>query len=244
MTILGPLLTASGPLFAQSVLKTPRRVPQILPLDDGDTGFTPIFDGTTLNGWDGDTAYWRAEDGELIGEVTASNLLKHNSFIIWRGGKPKNFELKAEYLVSDLGNRGINYRSVESRGSHWILRGPQADIDGQNLYTGQNYEEGGRTVLARRGDVSHITKGSEPQVIATRGMADELKAFIKVSDWNKYHLIVRGNLMIHILIGHIMSEVIDDDRVNRRFSGLIGLQVHVGPPMKIEYRHILLKTLN
>jgi hypothetical protein len=196
------LITASGPLFAQSVLKTPRRVPQILPLDDSDAGFTPIFDGTTLDGWDGDTAYWRAEDGELIGEVTAANLLKHNSFIIWRGGKPKNFELKAEYRISDFGNSGINYRSVEIRGNHWVLRGPQADIDGQNVYTGQNYEEGGRTVLARRGDV------------------------------------------IHILNGHIMSEVIDDDRVNRRFRGLIGVQVHVGPPMKVEYRHILLRTLN
>jgi hypothetical protein len=244
VTILGPWLTASGSLVAQSVPKTPPRVPQILPLDDSDTGFTPIFDGTTLDGWDGDTAYWRAEDGELIGEVTASNLLKHNSFIIWRGGKPKNFELKAEYRVSDLGNSGINYRSLETHGSHWVLSGPQADIDGQNMYTGQNYEEGGRTVLARRGDVIHIATGADPQVIATLGTAEELKAFIKVNDWNKYHLIVRGNLMIHILNGHIMSEVIDDDRVNRRFRGLIGVQVHVGPPMKIEYRHILLKTLN
>jgi hypothetical protein len=241
--ILGLLLTASGALFAQSVVKTPSRVRQILPLDDSDTGFTPIFDGTTLHGWDGDPAYWRAEDGELIGEVTASNLLKHNTFIIWRGGKPKNFELKGEYRISDFGNSGINYRSAETRGSHWVLRGPQADIDGQNLYTGQNYEEGGRTVLARRGEVTHIATGAEPQVIATLGTADELKAFIKVNEWNQYHLIVRGNLMIHILNGHIMSEVIDDDRVNRRFSGLIGVQVHVGPPMKVEYRHFLIKTL-
>jgi hypothetical protein len=244
MIILGLMLTAPDPLFGHPALKTPSRVPQILPLDDSDTGFTPIFDGLTLHGWDGDPTYWRAEDGELIGEVTASTLLKQNSFIIWRGGEPKNFELKAEYRISEFGNSGVNYRSVETRGRHWVLRGPQADIDGQNIYTGQNYEEGGRTVLARRGDVIHIATGSDPQVIATLGTAEELKAFIKVDDWNKYHLIVRGNLMIHILNGHIMSEVIDDDRLNRRFRGLIGVQVHVGPPMKVEYRHILLKTLN
>ena len=244
MTILGLLLTASGLLFARSALKTAPRVSQILPLDDSDTGFRPIFDGMTLHGWDGDPTYWRAEDGELIGEVTAFNRLKHNSFIIWRGGKPKNFELKAEYRISEFGNSGINYRSVEIQGSPWVLRGPQADIDGQNLYTGQNYEEGGRAVLARRGDAVHIATGSDPQIIAALGTAEELEAFIKVSDWNKYHLIVRGNLMIHILNGHIVSEVIDDDRINRRFRGLIGVQVHVGPPMKVEYRHILLKTLN
>jgi Domain of Unknown Function (DUF1080) len=175
--ISGLLLTASGALFAQSVLKTPPGVPQILPLDDSDTGFTPIFDGTTLSGWDRDPTYWRAENGELIGEVTSFNLLKQNSFITWCGGEPKNFELKAEYRVSEFGNSGINYRSIEIRGSHWLLRGLQVHIDGQNIYTAQNYEEGGRTVLARRGDVNHIATGSDPQVIATLGTAEELKAF-------------------------------------------------------------------
>jgi hypothetical protein len=242
--IFGPVLVAPVPLLAQSVPETPPKVPQILPLNDSDIGFRQIFDGKTLDGWDGDPAYWRAEDGELVGEVTASNLLKRNSFIIWRGGKPKNFELKAEYRISELGNSGINYRSVETSGTRWLLRGPQADIDGQNSFTGQNYEEGGRTVLALRGDVTYIATGSNPQVIASLATSDELKTFIRANEWNRYHLIVRRNLMIHILNGHIMSEVIDDDRINRRFRGLIGVQVHVGPPMKVEYRHVLLKTLD
>jgi hypothetical protein len=237
-------LMASVSFFAHSAPDTPLQVAQILPLDDSDTGFRQIFDGKTLDGWDGDPAYWRVEDGELVGEVTASNLLKRNSFIVWRGGKPKNFELKAEYRISEFGNSGINYRSVDTRGIRWALRGPQADIDGQNSFTGQNYEEGGRTVLARPGEVTYIATRSNPQVIASLGTPDELKTFIRVNDWNSYHLIVRGNLMIHILNGHLMSEVIDDDRINRRFKGLIGVQVHVGPPMKVEYRHVLLKTLD
>jgi hypothetical protein len=244
LVIVGPLFMASHPLFAHSVVETPPKVRQLLPVDDSDTGFKQIFDGKTLDGWDGDPAYWRAEDGELVGEVTASNLLKRNSFIIWRGGKPKNFELKAEYRISEFGNSGINYRSVETGGTRWALRGPQADIDGQNSYTGQNYEEGGRTVLARRGDVTYIATGTNPQVIASLGTSDDLETYIKVNDWNSYHLIVRGNLMVHVLNGHIMSEVIDGDRINRRFRGLIGVQVHVGPPMKVEYRRVLLKTLN
>lgn len=243
MAILSPLM-ASASLFAHSVSKTPRKVPQILPLDDSDTGFRQIFDGKTLGGWDGDPAYWRVEDGELVGEVTASNLLKRNSFIIWRGGKPKNFELKVEYRISELGNSGINYRSIETRGARWVLRGPQADIVDHNGGTGQNYEEGGRGLLAHRGDMTYIATGANPQIIAMLGTSSELNTFIKVNDWNRYDLIVRGNLMIHILNGHIMSEVIDDDRINRKFSGLIGLQVHVGPPMKVEYRHVLLKTLD
>ena len=242
--IVAALITDSVPIFANSVPATQPKVPQILPLDDSDAGFRQIFDGKTLEGWDGDPAYWRVENGELVGEVTALNPLKRNSFIIWRGGEPKNFELKAEYRISELGNSGINYRSTETNGTRWVLRGPQADIDGQNGGTGQNYEEGGRGLLAHRGDVTYIATGSSPQVIAVLGASDELKAFIKVDDWNTYHLIVRGDLMLHVLNGHIMSEVIDDDRINRKSKGLIGVQVHVGPPMKVEYRHVLLRTLD
>ena len=211
------------------------------PLTDTNEGFQPIFDGTLKN-WDGDPQYWRVDNGILVGEVTPSNLLKQNSFLIWRGGTPKDFELKVEFRISDHGNSGINYRSVEIPNTKWLLRGYQADIDGADKYTGQNYEERGRTFLAMRGQVTRVD-GTGPTVIASLGSGDELKAFIHANDWNQYHLIVHGNLLIHILNGHIMCEVIDDDTANRKFEGLIGVQVHVGPPMKIEYRSILLKPL-
>jgi hypothetical protein len=66
---------------------------------------------------------------------------------------------------------------------------------------------------------------------------------VKKEDWNQYHLIIRGNVLMHILNGHVMSVVIDDDTKERRFDGLLGVQVHVGPPMKIEYRNFRLKKL-
>ena len=235
--------TATGQTPVQPYPFAPPPPPQAYPhsLTDTDAGFQPIFDGTLKN-WDGDPQYWRVENGILVGEVTPNNLLKQNSFLIWRGGAPKDFELKAEFRISDHGNSGINYRSVEIPSTKWLLRGYQADIDGADKYTGQNYEERGRTFLAMRGQVTHVD-GNGPTVVANLGTADELKAFIHSNDWNQYHLIVRGNLLIHILNGHIMSEVIDDDTANRKFEGLIGVQVHVGPPMKIEYRGILLKPL-
>jgi Domain of Unknown Function (DUF1080) len=219
--------------------------PQIYPtpLSDANDGFVPIFNGKTLDGWDGDPRYWRVEDGAIVGEVTPATLLKQNNFLIWRGGSPANFELKAEFRISPQGNSGINYRSVEIPGTKWLMRGYQADIDGANKYTGQNYEERGRTFLAPRGTITYTATAQKPAVIASLGTADELKAFIKPGDWNEYHLIVRGNVLIHILNGHVMCEAIDDDEANRKFAGLIGVQVHVGPPMKIEYRSMLLKNL-
>ncbi len=138
----------------------------------------------------------------------------------------------------------MNYRSEEIGGTKWLLRGYQADIDGANKYTGQNYEERGRTFLAMRGQMTHVTDGTGATVIASLGNTDELKQWIKADDWNEYHLIVRGNVLIYILNGHVMSEVIDDDPVHRKMEGLIGVQVHVGPPMKVEYRNFLLKQLN
>jgi Domain of Unknown Function (DUF1080) len=82
------------------------------PVDGDEPGFQPIFDGRTLTGWDGDPKYWRVEDGALVGEITPETVVKSNTFIIWRGGRPKAFELKLDYRITSTGNSGINYRSV------------------------------------------------------------------------------------------------------------------------------------
>jgi len=208
-----------------------------------DDGFVAIFDGKSLAGWDGDPKYWRVENGCMVGEITPETIIKRNTFLIWRGGAPKDFELRVEYRISDRGNSGINYRSVELTDAKWSLAGYQADIDGPSKYTGQNYEERGRTFLALRGQLVRLTEGQKPIPVASLGEPDALKAFVKTGEeWNTYHLIVRGNLLVHNLNGHVMSIVLDDDAAKRRFDGLIGVQVHVGPPMKVEYRSFRLKT--
>ena len=208
-------------------------------------GFTPIFDGKTLGNWEGDPKYWRVESGSLVGEITPETLIKSNTFIIWRGGAPADFELKADYRITSGGNSGINYRSVVvpdtvTPANKFAMRGYQADIDGQNRYTGQNYEEKGRLFLALRGQTTHVVGGRKPIVLSTVGDPKALAEFI-TSDWNAYHVIARGNVLTHILNGHLMCSVIDDDAPNRMSKGLIGVQVHVGPAMKVEYRNFRLK---
>jgi hypothetical protein len=229
------MLAVVSPLAGQQVYPVPAV---------GDfTGFVPIFDGKSLDGWEGDPKYWRVENGCLVGEVTPETLLKQNSFVIWRGGTTGDFELKVEYRVSDKGNSGINYRSEAVEGEPFALRGYQSDIDGADKYTGQNYEERGRTFLALRGDISRADADGKARIIGAIGDKDALAGFIKKGDWNEVHLIVRGNTMIHMVNGHVMSVVVDDDPARRRTNGLLGVQVHVGPPMKIEYRNIRLKKL-
>ena len=221
-------------------------------LDDR-AGFETIFDGTSLEGWDGDLAFWKAENGAIIGETTPQNPLKENTFLIWRGGEPKNFELKLQFRLN-AGNSGVQIRSAHvAPGTQmddrkidgkWVLKGYQTDIDFENRWTGQVYEERGRGFLATRGLAAHVPERGRPRVIANLQQApDELKALIKVNDWNQLHLIARGNTIIQILNGAVTSIVVDDDAKNRADRGLIGFQIHVGPPMKVEFRNVWLKNL-
>ena len=240
---------ASLSLTGQQVT-TPSYVPKQSdrpePVSGDEPGFEAIFNGRTLEGWEGNPKYWRVENGALVGEVTPETLLKSNTFILWRGGTPPDFELKVDYRISAEGNSGINYRSVVvpdavTPENKFALRGYQADIDGRNQYTGQNYEEKGRLFLALRGQMTRVVDGRKPILLASFGDPQDLAAFI-TSDWNSYHLIARGNVLTHLLNGHLMSVVIDDDTTHRTGEGLIGVQVHVGPPMKVEYRNFRLKT--
>ncbi len=205
-------------------------------------GFESIFDGT-LKGWEGDPQYWKAENGVLIGEVRPDNLLKQNSFIIWRGGELADFELTLEYRVSAEGNSGINYRSIEVPGVKWAMQGYQDDIDGKDAWSGQNYEERGRTFLAYRGQSVVLPPGEKPVLAKQLGDSAELQKSVLKNDWNQVHIIARGNGLRHFTNGILMSEVRDDDPEKRKISGLLGVQVHVGPPMKIEYRNIRVKRL-
>lgn len=204
-------------------------------------GFIRIFDGKTMNGWEGDTSFWRIEEHAFIGEVTPEKPLKANTFMIYRGEIPANFEFKALYRITTEGNSGIQYRSEEIGNIKFAMKGYQADIDGDNRYTGQNYEERGRGFLAMRGQRAILKEEQKPEIIGTVGNSDSLKSVIKVGDWNQIHIIASGNNIKHYINGVLMSETIDEDFKNRKMNGLIGLQLHVMKKMKVEYKKIFLK---
>ena len=216
------------------------RGPGIEPIQE--TGFQQIFDGKSLDGWDGDPRFWRLENGVIVGQTTTDKQPEQNTFLIWRGGSPANFELRLEYRLTGF-NSGIQYRSIELPDIKWAMKGYQADIDGQQQYTGQIYEERGRGFLAMRGQFTYVGEGKRPALLGTVGDAGELKAFIRGDDWNNVYISARGNTLVQVWNGHVMSMLIDDDAANRKMDGLIGLQLHRGPAMKIEARNIRIKNL-
>lgn len=240
-----PFLAAlfAGALRAQEKY-VPKQSDRPEPVEGDEPGFRPIFDGKSLDGWDGDPAYWRVENGALVGEITPETVVKSNTFIVWQGGRPQDFGLKLEYRITPDGNSGVNYRSVVvpdpvTPTNRFAMRGYQCDIDGKSRYTGNNYEEKGRRFLATRGQVSRVVGGRPPVLLSTFASPDALAEHF-TDGWNTVHIMARGNVLTHLVNGALMSVVIDDDP-NRPEAGQIGVQVHVGPPMKVEYRNIRLK---
>jgi hypothetical protein len=205
-------------------------------------GFKNMFDGKTLDGWKGDKMVWRVENGVIIGETTPEHLIKSNTFLIYEKEQPADFELIAEFKISAEGNSGIQYRSSSVDSIPFTLKGYQADIDGGNVYTGQNYEERGRGFLAKRGETASLEKEQQPKITSMIANPDSLKSFIKNGDWNEIKIVAKGNRLTHFINGKLMSDVTDNDTDLRKMDGLIGFQVHAGPPMKVEYRNVKIKN--
>ena len=206
-----------------------------------DDGFQSIFDGKTLKGWDGNTKFWSVKDGAITGQTTKDNPTKGNTFIIWRDGKPSDFELRLKYRIVG-GNSGIQYRSEEV--DKWVIKGYQADFDASLKFAGIMYEEKGRGILANRG--KKVVVGADGKIKETGDTTPEekiLKAF-KKEDWNDYRIIAKGNHLIHEINGNVTVEVVDEQVSKRKNSGLLALQLHAGPPMTVQFKDILLKDLS
>lgn len=206
-----------------------------------DSGFTSIFDGKTLDGWEGNPKLWSVQDGTITGATSDEDPIQYNQFLTWIRGGVDDFELKLEYKI-EAGNSGIQYRSFRLP-KEYAIGGYQADFEAGTTYSGINYGEQFRGILAKRGEKTEIGEDSKPKVIETFAKTEDLQQKINQGDWNEYHIIVKGNHMIHKINGVTMSDVTDNDIGKRRFSGLLAFQVHKGPAMKVQFRNIQLKRL-
>jgi len=205
-----------------------------------EAGFAPLFDGSTLTGWEGRPEFWRVEDGAIVGQTTAENPTKGNTFLIWRQGLVDDFELAFDYRIAGH-NSGLQYRSKDM--GDFVVGGYQADFEVGPKYTGINYEERGRAILAERGQRRTIADDGTKRPGEPIGSGEELQKVVKAGDWNAMRVVARGNRLQHFVNGELMSEVIDEQPDKRRFEGVLALQLHAGPPMKIEVKNIRLQRL-
>ena len=215
-----------------------------------EAGFKPLFNGKDLTGWDGNTNLWSVEDGTIKGMTVADPKLSHNTFLVWTNGTVEDFELRFSYKIVN-GNSGVQYRSkVVRQGPQGpILSGYQADFEAGTTYSGILYEEAGRGILALRGQKAIIT-GDEANTNKHKvklgtsvGDTKEIQSRIKKEDWNDYVVIANGNVLQHFINGMQTVEVADNHEAKAAKSGVLGLQIHTGPPMTVQFKDIRIKTL-
>jgi len=208
------------------------------PVPQPPEGFQAIFNGKDLTGWEGSPEYWSVKDGCLTGVTDGS--LKYNRFIIWRGGTLKNFELRVQVKVTPGGNSGLNYRSQHRPElGDGVVTGYQCDVvAAQPDYNGMLYEERGRRILAHTGEKVIVDSAGQPWVVDKFPVKE-----FKPGEWHDFRVLVRGNHHQHWIDDHPTADVIDLDEKNRALAGILGVQVHVGPAMQIQYRNFFVKHL-
>jgi len=209
-------------------------------------GFVSIFNGTDLTGWEGSPALWKVENGAIVGTTTAEGPahISYNQFLIWKG-VASDFVLRFDIKCSKAGNSGMQYRSWVNLDPEkpFSVSGYQADFDGEHKYSGILYGEGFRGILCMRGQVAVIGDDSKPKEVGRFAEHDALKKELKVEDWNSFEITAEGYTFTNKINGQLISICIDDDKANRRESGVIAIQAHRGPPMKVEVKNIRIKKL-
>lgn len=201
-------------------------------------GFKPLFNGKDLTGWDGNPELWSVEDGCITGKTTGPEQLAYNQFLIWRGGKVKNFELHAK--IKETGNNtGIQYRSKElPENGKWSIGGYQCDIHPATPNNAMVYEEKGRGIIVQNGQGVVI----DPE--GKRWLASEHEPVkVDIAEWHEYTVIAQGNHLIHKIDGKVTIDLLDFDLAKRSLEGLLAFQIHRGPAMNVQIKDVMLKEL-
>ena len=207
-------------------------------------GFVPIFNGKDLSGWEGEQGFWSVEDGAITGITTPEKPVKLATYLMWRGGKVADFELRFSYRIA-VGNSGVQFRS--RRLENWDVAGYQADFDAPNQWTGCLYDCNSHRadpnrVIGPRGQKVAIDAFGKRTATAVADPAELLK-HVKKDGWNEYHVIARGPLVTLKINGQVMSQVIDNEKQKASASGIIAIQLHGGAPMKVQVRNLRVKHL-
>ena len=231
-------------------------------------GWTPIFDGKTLNGWDGNPAVWSVQEGAITATSSAERRVG-STFIIWRGGEPADFELTLDMKATRDIHSGVFYRGrvgpapprpaaaprppgatqrpqppplAVPADPRWNVTGYGLDFD-YPLDNVGNVEDTtrGETQIGWRGHVVRMEPGRRPRSLGLIGDRDALKSGVRQGEWNELHVIARGRTLTHLVNGQLMAVVIDDDPAAGKLSGVIALQIEQFGTGTVAFRNIWLK---
>jgi hypothetical protein len=226
-----------------------------------ESGFTSMFNGRDLTGWEGLPGAWSVQDGTITAESTPEKPCKAAHYLMWRGGKPADFELRLDFRLQGAGgNSGIQFRSREL--PNWDTSGYQADIEFGDQWTGCLFEHT-RGGVVMRGEQSIIDQDGKKTVIpiaapesvkrlmaanGVEGKGLSLSAAllhqVRMGEWNSYTITARGPEITLKLNDVVMCQVRDLQTGVAAKDGVIALQMHPGPPMKIQFKNLRIKLFD
>jgi Domain of Unknown Function (DUF1080) len=213
-------------------------------------GWVSLFDGSSLDGWDGRRDVWKVDDGAITGEVAhGPSSVTDTTYIVWKGGEVADFELRAEIRTEGrFVNSGVLYRAfvvsapASGRGNTnapYKLGGPQLDFDAAGRYAGQYFDVASeRLLLVRPGQV--VEQRDQAEVIGSVGDPAALGRLVRLGEWNHLRVIAQGSTMIHLVNGAVTTVLVDRDPVRFRPRGLLALQLEGAG--RVRFRNILLKV--
>jgi hypothetical protein len=220
--------------------------PQAAPAEPGD--MQRIFNGKDLTGWNGDSRLWSVKDGAIRGETTPDNPAKGNTFIIWKDGVTKDFELRLSFRCNATNNSGIQYRSKHITDGKvrnaWVVRGYQHEIRNQvdlPSVAGFIYDEGGKR--GRACLVGEKTTWEEDGKKVTGQLIDAAgyKELFNLDGWNEVVIIAQGTHIQHYLNNRLIVDFTDNHPKQALLSGILAFQLHAGPPMWVEFKDVRIK---
>ncbi len=244
------IVTSALPLFAVLVLALPSFAadpPALAPEAPAD--MQSLFNGKDLSGWSGDPRLWSVKDGVLRGETTEEQPAMGNTFIIWKDGVIKDFDLRLSFRCNATNNSGIQYRSKHIQQgvrNDWVVRGYQHELRNElklPSVAGFIYDEGGK-----RGRICLVGEkatwgadGKGKTVHASLIDQAGYEQLFKLDDWNDVVIIAKGNHIQHFLNGRLILDFTDADPALALTEGVLALQLHAGKPMWVEFKNIRLK---
>ena len=187
-------------------------------------GFRWLFDGETLEGWEGSHDHFRVQQGSIVAGSLKTEI-KNNEFLCTTESF-RDFELILEVSLKGNGdNAGIQFRSQRIPNDHEV-KGYQCDVGSawDRPVWGGLYDESRRRKMLAEGD------------------AESLKKWVKQNDWNELRILAQGDRIQLFLNGHPTVDYTEkEDQIAR--TGIIGLQIHSGPPSEDWYRKIRIREL-
>jgi hypothetical protein len=240
LTFLAVTLFAATSLVAAEATNAP-----------AESDLKPIFNGKDLTGWDGDPRLWSVKDGTIHGETTKEASANGNTFLIWKAGATKDFELRLSFRCNATNNSGIQYRSKQitegKARNKWVVRGYQHEIRNQNKLpsvSGFIYDEGGRRGrMAMVGDKTIWDADGKRQVVGKMIDAAEYEKLFKLDQWNDVIIIAKGAHLQHYMNGRLVMDCTDNHPSSAFRDGILAFQLHAGRPMFVEFKDIRFKEL-